>query len=97
MPILALFIIWRPLRTIGYCASTALNVIGEGRIVAVMTVFGMWVIQAGGAYGLGFVSGFGMIGVFLAMLLDEIVRMPVFVIRWRLQKPIEIQKTELDS
>lgn len=87
-PVLALCILWQPLRVMGFCASNALNVVGDARLVAAFTVFGMWALQAGGSYLLGSVMGLGLTGVFVAMLADEIFRMPFFMRRWRQRSPI---------
>ncbi|MFD0670745.1 MATE family efflux transporter [Cohnella sp. GCM10027633] len=87
MPILALTIGWMPLRTIGLLASTSLNAVGEARSVGYMSVFGMWVLAAGGAYWLGDLAGYGLLGVFVAAVIDEIVRSSFFIWRWRRLKP----------
>ncbi|MFC5529698.1 MATE family efflux transporter [Cohnella yongneupensis] len=83
LPILALFIGYQPLRVIGYCVSGSLNVVGEARFVAALSVFGMWALTAGGAYVLGVTAGWGLMGAFVALVCDEVVRSAAFLIRWR--------------
>lgn len=87
MPILALCVLWQPLRIIAFCTSNSLNVVGEARIVALLSVFGMWVVAAGGAYLFGKAAGLGLAGIFYALILDEAVRGSVFVLRWLRRKP----------
>jgi putative MATE family efflux protein len=83
MPILALCMLWQPLRVIGFCSSGSLNVIGEAKFVAVLSVIGMWATASGGAYLFGQVAGFGLFGVYMALLLDEILRTSFFLYRWK--------------
>ncbi|MFC0211981.1 MATE family efflux transporter [Paenibacillus chartarius] len=92
LPALAVCIVWQPLRLMGYCSSNALNVVGNANVVAGMTVFGMWVLQAGGTYVIGSVFGLGLTGVFLAMLADEIVRMSVFMRKWSTRRTLYAAK-----
>ncbi|WP_159881455.1 MATE family efflux transporter [Paenibacillus puerhi] len=87
LPLLAICMVWQPMRSIGLCAATSLNVVGEARAVGLMAVFGMWVLAAGGAYVLGIQLGLGLTGLFLALIADEIVRASFYVLRWRRQKP----------
>ncbi|WP_239618628.1 MATE family efflux transporter [Cohnella mopanensis] len=83
LPILAMCMLWQPLRVIGFCASNSLNIIGEAKYVAMLTVFGMWVLVSGGTYVFGISAGFGLIGVMCALILDESVRSAAFLLRWK--------------
>lgn len=87
MPILALTIGWMPLRVVGLLSSTSLNAVGDAKAVGLMSVFGMWALAAGGAWLLGDYAGWGLLGVFLAAVMDEIVRASFFLWRWRRLKP----------
>ncbi|RKP57334.1 MATE family efflux transporter [Cohnella endophytica] len=98
LPILALFVGYQPLRVIGYCISGSLNVVGEARFVAAFSVLGMWVFSAGGAYVLGEMAGWGLMGVFLALLADEAVRSGAFLFRWKQRnKSLYYSRKQLSS
>ncbi|SET90867.1 MATE family efflux transporter [Paenibacillus sp. NFR01] len=90
VPLLAVCILWQALRVNAFCLSGSLNIIGEARPVAVLTVIGMWLISTGGAYLLGVSAGWGVAGVLAAMILDEAVRGAYFAHRWRRRRPTEI-------
>ncbi|MBB3109545.1 putative MATE family efflux protein [Paenibacillus phyllosphaerae] len=82
LPLLGLCIIWQTLRVIPFCLSNALNIVGSARPVAILSVIGMWLVSTGGAYWFGAVLGWGLPGVLLAMMLDEVLRGSFFVYQW---------------
>ncbi|UQZ33406.1 hypothetical protein C2I18_07445 [Paenibacillus sp. PK3_47] len=84
-PAFALCLIWQPMRVIGFCASGALNAIGEAKAVAVWAVIGMWIFTAGGSFVLGVYFQYGLLGVFIAMIGDELLRSTLYLIRWRVK------------
>ncbi|MFD2382425.1 MATE family efflux transporter [Paenibacillus xanthanilyticus] len=81
-PLLALCIAWQALRVLPFCLSGALNIVGGARPVAMMSVIGMWFVSTGGSYVLGAALGWGLKGIVLAMMLDEIVRGVYFAFLW---------------
>ncbi|WP_182302350.1 MATE family efflux transporter [Cohnella cholangitidis] len=83
LPILAMCIVWQPLRVVGFCASNSLNIIGEAKYVAIITVIGMWTLVSGGTYVFGISAGFGLVGVMCALILDESFRSALFLLRWK--------------
>lgn len=83
LPLLAMCIAWQALRVLPFCLSGALNIVGGARPVAVLSVIGMWFISTGGSYAFAVVFGWGLKGVLLAMMLDEIVRGAFFASLWR--------------
>ncbi|THF83456.1 MATE family efflux transporter [Cohnella fermenti] len=87
IPMLALSIVWQPLRVTAFCLSNSLNIVGGARAVAVLSVVGMWFISTGGAYLFGSVFGWGLQGVLAAMIVDEAVRGAYFLRRWRRREP----------
>ncbi|WP_187434068.1 MATE family efflux transporter [Paenibacillus methanolicus] len=93
LPLLALCIAWQALRVIPFCLSGALNVVGGARPVAAMSVIGMWFVSTGGAYAFGAAFGWGLKGVLLAMILDEIARGVCFAFLWvrRYRKRIDTE------
>ncbi|CAH1221789.1 putative FMN/FAD exporter YeeO [Paenibacillus auburnensis] len=84
-PAFVLCVIWQPVRVIGFCASGALNAIGDAKIVAILSIIGMWVFTAGGSYVLGILLGYGLVGVFIAMLCDELLRSGYYLFRWKVR------------
>lgn len=87
VPLLAIGILWQPLRVNAFCLSNSLNIVGGARSVAVLSVVGMWLVSTGGAYAFGRAAGWGLKGVLLAAILDEAVRGLYFLRRWAALKP----------
>ncbi|MFB9326055.1 MATE family efflux transporter [Paenibacillus aurantiacus] len=83
LPLLAMCIAWQALRVLPFCLSGALNVVGGARPVAVISVIGMWFVSTGGAYVFGVSLGWGLKGVLLAMMQDELARGVLFAYLWR--------------
>lgn len=96
-PLLAVCILWQPLRIIAFCLSGSLNAVGEARYVALWSVFGMWVLSAGGAYVLGTAARWGLTGVYTAMIIDEIVRGSGFLLRFRAGGPFAPDPSRSDQ
>ncbi|RUS46675.1 MATE family efflux transporter [Cohnella sp. AR92] len=87
LPLLAICILWQPMRIVPFCLSNSLNITGGARAVAVLSVIGMWLVATGGAYAFGALAGWGVIGVYVAAILDEAMRGSYFAWRWIAFKP----------
>ena len=63
-----------------------LQAAGDIRIPVFVGVFGMWVFAVSLSYYFGIVLGWGLVGVWIAMAIDEIIRAMIFVWRWQSNK-----------
>ena len=59
-----------------------LQAAGDIRIPVFVGIFGMWVFAVSLSYYFGIVLGWGLVGVWIAMAIDEIIRAMIFVWRW---------------
>lgn len=63
-----------------------LQAAGDIRIPVFVGVFGMWFFAVTLSYYFGIVLGWGLVGVWVAMAIDEIIRALIFVWRWQSNK-----------
>ena len=63
-----------------------LQAAGDIRIPVFVGIFGMWVFAVSLSYYFGIVLGWGLVGVWIAMAIDEIIRAMIFVWRWQSNK-----------
>lgn len=63
-----------------------LQAAGDIRIPMFVGVFGMWVFAVTLSYYFGIVLGWGLVGVWIAMAIDEAIRALIFVYRWHTGK-----------
>ena len=63
-----------------------LQAAGDIRIPVFVGIFGMWVFAVSLSYYFGIVLGWGLVGVWIAMAIDEIIRAIIFVWRWQSNK-----------
>lgn len=70
-------------RTLNVVVINALRGTGDARFPVVVGVFSMLGVMAGGAWFFGAVLGWGLLGVWLALALDEALRGSIMWWRWR--------------
>ena len=63
-----------------------LQAAGDIRIPVFVGVFGMWIFAVTLSYYFGIVLGWGLVGVWVAMAIDEIIRAIILVWRWQSNK-----------
>ena len=63
-----------------------LQAAGDIRIPVFVGVFGMWIFAVSLSYYFGIVLGWGLVGVWVAMAIDEIIRALILVWRWQSNK-----------
>ena len=63
-----------------------LQAAGDIRIPVFVGVFGMWIFAVTLSYYFGIALGWGLVGVWVAMAIDEIIRALIFVWRWQSNK-----------
>jgi putative MATE family efflux protein len=84
--LLGLNLLLQPGKMINMALGNALNAVGDTRFTMWTSVFSMWLIATGLAYFVGIQLGWGLIGIYLCMILDEYVRGVLSLIRWRGKK-----------
>lgn len=70
-------------RAVNIVMVRALQAAGDIKTPVTVGIGGMWFIAVLGAYILGIVLNFGLVGVWIAMALDEIIRALIFIYRWQ--------------
>ncbi|MEC0142330.1 MATE family efflux transporter [Paenibacillus alginolyticus] len=83
---LVLTLILQPGRMLNMGFGNALSAVGDTRYNMVISLFSMWGVAAGLSYALGLHMGWGLAGIYVAMICDEYLRGILVVIRWRQQK-----------
>jgi putative MATE family efflux protein len=86
VPLFLINIVLQPLKMLNMSFGSALNGVGDTRYVAAVSVTVMWLFAAGGAYLFGHVLSWGLIGIYFAMISDELVRGLLVWRRWRKKK-----------
>ncbi|TXK84419.1 MATE family efflux transporter [Paenibacillus sp. N3.4] len=101
--ILLLSIILEPGRTFNLVVINSLRAAGDARFPVLMGVLSMWGIAVPLAYWLGIHLGMGLLGVWLAFMVDEWLRGLIMLLRWRsrawerkgLVKPVMVSAAEM--
>ncbi|MGG1513964.1 MATE family efflux transporter [Paenibacillus oryzisoli] len=83
---LVLTAVLQPGRMINMGFGNALNAIGDTRFNMVISIIFMWGAAAGLSYFLGLRLGWGLTGVYIAMMCDEYARGLLVALRWRYQR-----------
>ncbi len=65
------------------CLVRSLQATGDTKFPVMLGIVVMWIVAVGGSYLFGIVFGYGLVGVWIAMAMDEIIRGICFLIRWR--------------
>lgn len=65
------------------CLVRSLQATGDTKFPVMLGIVVMWIVAVGGSFIFGIVLGWGLVGVWIAMALDEIIRGICFFIRWR--------------
>lgn len=72
---------------IGRCGNLilirSLQAAGDTKFPVAVGICSMWIVSVGLSYCLGVLLGWGLIGVWVAMACDELIRMIIFIIRTR--------------
>lgn len=70
-------------RAINIIVVRTMQACGDVRYPVVVGLFSMWSIQVGLSYVLGIGLGLGLVGIWIALALDETVRASLYLRRWR--------------
>ena len=74
------------LHPIGFTLPSVFRAAGDGFYCTLSTLLIMWIVRVFGGYVLGVWLGMGVIGVWIAMVLDWVVRCIMFPIRFHGRK-----------
>ncbi|WP_141502192.1 MATE family efflux transporter [Paenibacillus luteus] len=84
--LLGMNLILQPGKMINMALGNALNAVGDTRFTMWTSVFSMWLVATALAYWVGIELGWGLIGIYACMILDEYIRGTLSLIRWKGQK-----------
>jgi putative MATE family efflux protein len=84
--LLALNLLLQPSKMLNMAIGGALTGIGDTRFIMISGTISLWLLAAGLSYYLGILLGLGLIGVYIAMISDELVRGVLVLYRWRSMK-----------
>ncbi|AOZ92508.1 MATE family efflux transporter [Paenibacillus crassostreae] len=81
--LLIINIVLQPGKMMNMTMGNALNAVGQTRYVMITSIISMWLVSVGLAYVLGIVLEMGLLGVYIAMIVDEYLRGILVALRWR--------------
>lgn len=81
--IFLLSLVLEPGRTFNTVVINSLRAAGDARFPVMMGVLSMWGVSVPLAYLLGVHLGFGLIGIWIAFVVDEWLRGTIMLLRWR--------------
>ncbi|WIV21517.1 MATE family efflux transporter [Paenibacillus polygoni] len=84
--LLGMNLILQPGKMLNMALGNSLNAIGDTRFTMYISLGSMWIIATGMSYVLGIHLGFGLIGIYSCMIVDEYLRGILSYVRWRGQK-----------
>lgn len=84
--LLAINLLLQPAKMLNMAIVNALTAVGETRFVMVIGFISMWGIAVGLSYYLGIQMGWGLYGIYAAMVMDELLRGGLVLYRWRSKK-----------
>ncbi|WP_134701257.1 MATE family efflux transporter [Ammoniphilus sp. YIM 78166] len=90
--LLAVNLLLQPAKMLNMAIGSALNAVGDTRFNMIIGLFSMWLVAVGLSYYLGITLGWGLFGIYAAMILDELLRGGLTLLRWRakrfMKKPV---------
>lgn len=86
VPLLWLNLLLQPAKMLNMALGNSLSAVGDTRFLMVNSMLSMWIVGVGIAYVTGIHLGWGLIGIYVSMISDELLRGIVVLIRWKRQK-----------
>lgn len=86
--LLGLNILLQPGKVLNMAIQNSLNAVGDTRFTMWISIGSLSIIATGFSYWLGIGLGWGLTGIYVAMILDEYVRGALALIRWRGRKKL---------
>lgn len=97
LSLLALNLLLQPAKMLNMAVGNALTAVGDTRYVMVTGLVSMWLVAAGLSYYLGIGAGWGLYGIYAAMILDETIRGALVLFRWRSKLFMKPQQAALQE
>ncbi|RIX50278.1 MATE family efflux transporter [Paenibacillus nanensis] len=95
--LLGLNILLQPGKMLNMAIQNALNAVGDTRFTMWISLGSLSIIASGVSYWLGIGLGWGLTGIYIAMILDEYVRGTLALIRWRGRKKLREAAGEMSE
>jgi putative MATE family efflux protein len=80
--LLAWNLLLQPAKMLNMGIGNALNATGDSRFTAVTGITSMWLVAVGLSYVLAIQLGMGLLGIYLGMIADELLRGVLVLVRW---------------
>ncbi|TMV10462.1 MATE family efflux transporter [Paenibacillus thermoaerophilus] len=84
--LLALNLLLQPSKMLNMALNSALTGVGDTRSIMWVGIPSMWAVSVGLSFALGFGAGWGLAGIYTAMIVDECVRGFLLLLRWRFHR-----------
>ncbi|MEG2947329.1 MAG: MATE family efflux transporter, partial [Bacteroidales bacterium] len=84
-------------RTVNMTMVNALRSAGDAKFPVMLGLFSMWVFATGLSWVLGISLGYGLVGMWVAFMIDENFRAVILLKRWRGKKWMERNLIETDQ
>ncbi|MFC0212156.1 MATE family efflux transporter [Paenibacillus chartarius] len=81
--LLAVNLLLQPVKMVNMAIGNALTAVGDTRFPMITGTISMWTVAVGCSYYLGIQLGWGLLGIYTAMIADEFLRGVLVGIRWR--------------
>ncbi|MCR8635428.1 MATE family efflux transporter [Paenibacillus radicis (ex Xue et al. 2023)] len=84
--LLAINLLLQPAKMVNMAIVNALTAVGDTRYVMIVGFIVMWLVAVGGSYYMGIRLGWGLHGIYAAMIADELLRGLLVLVRWRAKR-----------
>lgn len=95
-PLLWLNLLLQPAKMLNMAMGNSLSAVGDTRFMMVNSLLSMWIVAVGGGYLLSIHLGWGLTGIYVSMISDELLRGIVVAIRWKRQKYLRRAEASAD-
>jgi putative MATE family efflux protein len=95
--LLAINLLLQPAKMVNMALVNALTAVGDTRYIMVVGFIVMWIVAVGGSYYMGIRLGWGLHGIYAAMITDELLRGLLVFIRWRAKRFMTKPSVELQT
>ena len=75
--------IWRYLQKTNLTFVRSLQATGDIKFSTIVGIISVWTVDVGLAYLPGIKANLGLVGLWIGMALDEVIRAIIFIIRWK--------------
>jgi putative MATE family efflux protein len=76
-------LVLQPWKVLNMTFGNSLQAVGDTKFLMIFSGFSLWFVSVGFSYILGISLGWGLVGVYVAMIADEGIRGIISVVRWK--------------